>query len=516
MSAMFHKKVLPPSKQLRVYSKGNVDLISKLPECLLLNILCFLPVSDLVRTSVLSKGWRYLWNQIPNLDFDQYLFINCLHVNVLSSGCSCQCHERKIGKFAEFIDQMLLFHHGHTILKFRLSFCFNEHFRYTERIDRWVCYALTNKVHELILDFSVCYTWSFLHNFVPYHMPHHPFAAPVRLTVLKLHFCEFNFSSFEALSLLRSLFLRRVVVLDGSIGLLIASCPLLQDLSLESCHLPDKFMNHPLDLKLKTLTVENCRINGLVNPQVEGARWIDLMSSNRPVDSFEISAPNLLSFKFCGESICKLSLKSMSRLVDAEISIDQGSVLPGQSKILHKLLKQLDHAQALTLCSWFIQVLPLEGNQQSLATPLDNLKHLKLKVGLDGLEFLGMACLLSSARNLESLVLTMGDFACIIWDYLDIEVLNVFNYDDGLYWDSQMLCFNCLKKIEIYRFSGRKQVMDMIKFLLKNSVVLENVIICSDKKIYSDTKPEYDDTSRLQIELNSFHRASPRAKILFL
>ncbi|XP_043704050.1 putative F-box/LRR-repeat protein At5g54820 [Telopea speciosissima] len=510
MSAMFPEKVLKPSKRLRVYTEGNADLISNLPECLLVNIFSFLPMRDLIRTSVLSKGWRYLWTQAPNLDFDQSLFENCLCYDWL-----CQCHESKMGKFVEFLDRMLMFVDGRTISKFRLSFYYHKHFRYTESIDRWVHLAMTSKAHELILDFSKGYSLAFLRNVALYQMPHHPI-APTWLTVLKLHLCKFNLSSFEALSSLRSLFLRFVLVLDGSIGVLITKCPLLQDLSLKTCYFPDQFMNHPLDLKLKTLTIKNCYINEVMDTQVAGVRWTEDFS-HKPIRSIHISAPNLLSFKFCGKHIWELSLKRMSHLVDAKIINDQTTIFPGQSQILHKLLKELDHAQALTLCSWFLQVLPLEGNQQSLETPLNNLKHLKLKVGLHTLEFLGIACLLRSSPNLESLTLITGKFAHI-WEYdLDIEVLNeLFDFNERLYWESQMWCFNCLKKIEIHEFFGTKFLMDMIKFVLKNSAVLESVVICFDERISSLTDPEYQDMSRLQFEINSFHRASSCAKILFL
>ncbi|KAF3779708.1 putative FBD-associated F-box protein [Nymphaea thermarum] len=45
--------------------------INELPDEILLHMLCFLPIKDAVRTSILSKRWMYLWMGIPSLVFDE-------------------------------------------------------------------------------------------------------------------------------------------------------------------------------------------------------------------------------------------------------------------------------------------------------------------------------------------------------------------------------------------------------------------------------------------------------------
>ncbi|KAK9075095.1 hypothetical protein SSX86_003414 [Deinandra increscens subsp. villosa] len=47
----------------------DVDVISNLPEHLVYSILERLPIEDAVRTSVLSKKWRYIWTTISSRDF---------------------------------------------------------------------------------------------------------------------------------------------------------------------------------------------------------------------------------------------------------------------------------------------------------------------------------------------------------------------------------------------------------------------------------------------------------------
>ncbi|KAK6116179.1 hypothetical protein DH2020_008448 [Rehmannia glutinosa] len=44
--------------------------INDLPESLVIHILSFVPTLEAVATSVLARGWRYLWLYVPTLDFD--------------------------------------------------------------------------------------------------------------------------------------------------------------------------------------------------------------------------------------------------------------------------------------------------------------------------------------------------------------------------------------------------------------------------------------------------------------
>nr|GEY44698.1 hypothetical protein [Tanacetum cinerariifolium] len=54
----------------------SLDRISNLPPTIIENILCLVPIKDAVRTSILSKQWRYSWVKIPNLVFDADYLLN--------------------------------------------------------------------------------------------------------------------------------------------------------------------------------------------------------------------------------------------------------------------------------------------------------------------------------------------------------------------------------------------------------------------------------------------------------
>ncbi|KAM0007030.1 putative F-box domain-containing protein [Helianthus debilis subsp. tardiflorus] len=51
-------------------SENVDDRLSMLPEDILSRILSLMPTKYAVRTSVLSKRWRYTWTSVTNLDFD--------------------------------------------------------------------------------------------------------------------------------------------------------------------------------------------------------------------------------------------------------------------------------------------------------------------------------------------------------------------------------------------------------------------------------------------------------------
>ncbi|XP_010418956.1 PREDICTED: putative F-box/LRR-repeat protein At3g18150 [Camelina sativa] len=64
-----------PRRRLRrrlLENKRAKDVISSLPDEILLHILSFIPTKLAIRTSLLSKRWRYIWCDTPSLYFDNY------------------------------------------------------------------------------------------------------------------------------------------------------------------------------------------------------------------------------------------------------------------------------------------------------------------------------------------------------------------------------------------------------------------------------------------------------------
>ncbi|KAJ1437915.1 F-box-like domain superfamily [Sesbania bispinosa] len=70
-------------RKLRVME--GADLISKLPDALLADIVSLLPGTEGVRTSVLSQRWKTVWKQSSRLNFDQKQMLKPLIENYLQS-----------------------------------------------------------------------------------------------------------------------------------------------------------------------------------------------------------------------------------------------------------------------------------------------------------------------------------------------------------------------------------------------------------------------------------------------
>ncbi|KAJ0683285.1 putative F-box domain, FBD domain, leucine-rich repeat domain superfamily [Helianthus annuus] len=86
------------------------DIISTLPLNIIEHILARMPLRDALRTSVLSKKWRYTWRSMPKLTFTDDM------VKLPSNQCCGQLMKYKV---AYAIFHVLLLHNGPIILEFR-------------------------------------------------------------------------------------------------------------------------------------------------------------------------------------------------------------------------------------------------------------------------------------------------------------------------------------------------------------------------------------------------------------
>ncbi|XP_076907954.1 F-box/FBD/LRR-repeat protein At1g13570-like [Bidens hawaiensis] len=113
----------------------NSDIITTLPQNIIENILSLIPLQDAVRTSILSKKWRYSWRSMPKLGFT-----NKLVELPSNSGCTqLKC------KLASAIFSVLLLHDGPEILEFNCHLHTKSEFvQIMSYLARW------NKLKELI------------------------------------------------------------------------------------------------------------------------------------------------------------------------------------------------------------------------------------------------------------------------------------------------------------------------------------------------------------------------------
>ncbi|XP_019160008.1 PREDICTED: F-box/FBD/LRR-repeat protein At1g13570-like [Ipomoea nil] len=190
------------------------DKIFNLPSDVLNCILDHLPVRDAARTSILSREWRYIWANHPNLVLEPKNMFGDL-ANFTSRD------------FIDIVDGILFQHIG-PILTFKVNLPDLPDVDFTQvpYVDRWILYLSRNGLRKLTLDNS---------SYFLYVLPSHIFLCQ-GLTHLVLSKCIFkppcgttrSFHSLKNLSL-------NLVVINPKVSASIFSASRLEYLNLTEC-----------------------------------------------------------------------------------------------------------------------------------------------------------------------------------------------------------------------------------------------------------------------------------------
>ncbi|GFP84217.1 subtilisin-like protease sbt3.3 [Phtheirospermum japonicum] len=111
----------------------SIDRLSALPDGVLIHILSFLGVQKSAVTSVLSKRWRFIWAELPRLEFKNY------------SGES-----EKIREFVAMVNRTLLIRSGTHVGTFEVCSRYRSD-SFDSDVDSWLDFAVKNKVKEVCL-----------------------------------------------------------------------------------------------------------------------------------------------------------------------------------------------------------------------------------------------------------------------------------------------------------------------------------------------------------------------------
>lgn len=186
----------------------ELDRISSLPGHVLDQILSKLPIRDAVRTSALSRKWRYKWAKIPHLVFDN----DCVLI-------PSQDQTLLRNKLVNIVDHVLLLHNG-PIHNFKLS---HRDLLGVSDIDRWILHLSRRSIKEFILEI-----WKGQR----YRLPSCLFSFE-NLIHLELFNCWLNPPpTFKGFRNLKSLDLQHITVAQHVFENLISGCYLLEKLTL--------------------------------------------------------------------------------------------------------------------------------------------------------------------------------------------------------------------------------------------------------------------------------------------
>ncbi|XP_077228169.1 F-box/LRR-repeat protein At3g26922-like [Tasmannia lanceolata] len=197
------RKILQPRKGKKE------EPISNLSDDILSLILSRIPLREAVRTSVLSKRWRYLWCSIPYLQLDMNLIINPPTLSWI--------YKDQMRKWAYAV-QNILDSCRDPILG--CSICIPIRKEFTDNLDEFVLFLCRNGIQDLYL-WNSCGFYQF------------PTDAYFCQSLKKLTLIRCNVvlpPVFEGISCLTTLAVTDVSITNDDLERLISSCQLLESL----------------------------------------------------------------------------------------------------------------------------------------------------------------------------------------------------------------------------------------------------------------------------------------------
>ncbi|CAH1416816.1 unnamed protein product [Lactuca virosa] len=193
----------------------SLDRISALPQDTMEKVLSLMPIRDALRTSILSKKWRYCWTRMPKLVFDDNMV-------KLSSNMEEEIEKYKV---VNAIFHVLLLHKGPIS---ELCICI---------IDA----EIGNEIDQIILHLS----WSknikkFRLWIYEYYKLPCSFFSLQGLECLELLYCKVEIPlMFNGFSMLKSLGFYYVNITAKMLQQFLTACPLLEGITLIGNHQTD-------------------------------------------------------------------------------------------------------------------------------------------------------------------------------------------------------------------------------------------------------------------------------------
>ncbi|GAV86673.1 LOW QUALITY PROTEIN: FBD domain-containing protein, partial [Cephalotus follicularis] len=224
------------------------------------------------------------------------------------------------------------------------------------------------------------------------------------------------------------------------------------------------------------------------------------------IDILEIGAPNLKSLYFEGP-LKSIGLKNTPLLSTVMIvkTDEPASFNGGQTCNMTKVFCGLRVVECLCLNNGILKYLAEDSIPEMLPSTLDHLKRLELydlNLGIKAQVSCAL-CLIRSSPNLQKLEITVSFheqviMLCIL--KIRIEFLDCPSRDG---------CLNRLRLALLTPFNGTIHELELVKFLLANSSVLEIMHI----ETPADMAPEVH--SKILRKIVRFPRASTKAEIFY-
>ncbi|GFP84214.1 putative F-box/LRR-repeat protein at5g02930 [Phtheirospermum japonicum] len=186
----------------------STDRLSALPDGILIHILSFLGFEESAVTSLLSKRWKFIWTELPRLEFRDH-----------SKG------SEKIREFVAKVNRSLLIRSRRIQLE-EFNVCFRYDGSFASDVDSWIDFVLKNKVKKVGLSLRIVEEL--------YGLPETMYSNS-SLTWFSVHGCIMDTLTTIEWQSLTWLCINDSELSQHVIENILSGCPVLHTLYLEEC-----------------------------------------------------------------------------------------------------------------------------------------------------------------------------------------------------------------------------------------------------------------------------------------
>lgn len=311
-------------RQKSTKSMRKKDMLHELPDEILSTIISMLSFKEAIRTSILSKSWRFVWISHPHLLFDA--------PNIFGSKIYVSSSQLQRREFIQQVDDVMgRRSKGLNFVSLAVHFHLGQDFG--SHIDQWISIAIDKSVEEIDLDLSegcsLVVDYEPLKEFKLYTFPCWLFAKQCTLKHLKLASCRLgSLQNPNNLTSLVTVELRDLKITDEELQNFLSACLFLENLSVNHCEelVYSKFAF--ANLQLKRLSIKNCF----------------------RMESIIIYSENLVMLNYEGQLV-SFSFKNVPSLAQVFFVFSGSSRLDGVTYALTRFPYDLRQVEALNLIS---------------------------------------------------------------------------------------------------------------------------------------------------------------------